>query len=196
MAKQAKSKASMKKEPRKSFKAEINIPEGFDVNIEKNKITMKKDSKELKRTVDKDIRVSKEGDKIILTAENARRNEKRKFGSTESHINNMIEGLSTHYEYELEICNVHFPITVTFDKSKSEFIIKNLLGEKYPRIIKVSKNVEVEIKNPHIKIKSYDLEAAGQAAANLEKITRVRNRDRNKFQDGIFITKKPGRSFL
>ena len=192
MGKQLKSKSEI----RKSFNIEIAIPSGFNVEVHGNTITMKKDSKELKKTIDGALKVSKDGEKIILSVKNARRNEKRRFGSAESHINNMVTGLNEGYEYDLEVCNVHFPITVTFDKAKSEFIVKNMLGEKCPRIIKVSKHVEVEVKNPYIKIKSYDLEAAGQAAANLEKITRVRNRDRNKFQDGVFITKKPGRSFL
>ena len=84
-------------------------------------------------------------------------------------------------------------MSVSFDKAKKEVIIKNMLGEKTPRIQKVSDRVEIEIKMPKITIKSYDLEAAGQTAADLEKMSKIRNRDRNKFQDGIFITKKPGR---
>jgi ribosomal protein L6P/L9E len=107
-----------------------------------------------------------------------------------THLISLFDG----FEYELEICNVHFPMTVSFDKAKSEFMIKNLLGEKAPRVLKTSDKIEVEIKAPHIKISSYDIEIAGQVAADLEKLARVRNRDRNKFQDGIFITKKPIKS--
>ena len=187
----------MKKTMRKDFEAEIEIPEGIEASIEAgNILAMKKVSNQLKRSIDEEMAISKEGSKIRLSVKKARKNEKRRFGTMKSHIRNMIDGLSNGFEYELEICNVHFPMTVVFDKAKKEFIIKNILGEKSPRTVPVPGDVEVEIKAPHIKIKSHNLEDAGQAAANLEKITKIRYRDRNKFQDGIFITKKPGRSFL
>jgi len=186
----------MAKKIRKDFAAEVMIPAGIEVEIHGNTITMKKGAHELKKVIAEQVDMKKDGDKIILQTKKAKRLGKRNYGSAKSHIKNMIEGLDKGYEYELEICNVHFPITVTFDKAKHEFIIKNLLGEKSPRIVYAKKNIEVEVKAPKIKIKSYDVEAAGQTAADLEKVTKIRNRDRNKFQDGIFITKKPGVEFI
>ena len=186
----------MAKRTRKDFAAEIIIPTGIEVEINGNVIKMKKGANELKTIISEQVDMKKDGDKIILQVKKARRMNKRNYGSAKSHIKNMIEGLDKGYEYELEICTVHFPMTVTFDKAKHEFIIKNLLGEKSPRIVYAKKNIVVEIKAPKIHIKSHDLEAAGQTAADLEKVTKIRNRDRNKFQDGIFITKKPGIDFL
>ena len=179
---------------KRDYSFEIEIPSEIKAEVNGNSITMKKDGKELKKEINEKIAVKKDGSKIVLQIKNAGRREKREFGTAKSHIKNMIEGLVRGYEYELEICIVHFPMTVTFDKTKKEFVIKNLLGEKCPRVIGVAGNVEVELKAPIIKIKSHDLEVAGQTAANLEKITKIRNRDRNKFQDGIFITKKPGKN--
>jgi len=186
----------MAKKTKKDLTAEIEIPAGIEATLEGRVITMKKDSNEIKRAVLGDVKVSKEGNKIILSVKKAKKDEKRAFGTIKSHVKNMIEGLTTGFEYELEICNVHFPMTVAFDKTKSEFIIKNLLGEKSPRILKTAGKIEVEIKAPKIKIKSHNLEYAGQVAANLEKVSRIRYRDRNKFQDGIFITKKPGVEYI
>ena len=182
----------MAKKKAKDFTFEIEIPAEIDASVSGSTVTMKKDGKELKKIVSDKLKLAKEGSKIILSVKKAKKDEKRDFGSAKGHIKNMIEGLMKGFEYELEMCNVHFPITIAFDKAKSEFIVKNLLGEKHPRTLKAGKDIEVEIKAPKITIKSYDLELAGQTAADLEKITRVRNRDRNKFQDGIFITKKPG----
>jgi large subunit ribosomal protein L6 len=181
---------------KKDYSVQIEVPSEIETTITNNLVSMKKNGKETKKIMNKLIQVTKEGNNIKVEVKNAGRREKREFGTIKSHIKNMIEGLMNGYEYDLEICIVHFPMTVTFDKTKKEFIIKNLLGEKSPRIIGVCGDVEVEIKAPIIKIKSHDLEAAGQTAANLEKISKIRNRDRNKFQDGIFITKKPGKIYV
>jgi len=181
---------------KKDYSFQIEVPSEIETNITNNLVVMKKNGKETKKIMNKLIKVTKDGNNIKVEVKTAGRREKREFGTVKSHIKNMIEGLMHGYEYDLEICIVHFPMTVTFDKAKKEFIIKNLLGEKAPRIIGVGGDVEVEIKAPMIKIKSHDLEAAGQTAANLEKISKIRNRDRNKFQDGIFITKKPGKIYV
>lgn len=170
----------------------IQIPAGIEFSLENNIIKAKKDKRELKVRIPREVIISIKGNQIEMTAIRGRKAERREVGTMLAHINNMIEGLEKGFVYELEICNVHFPITVLYDKVKKQFSIKNLLGEKNPRIINSFGDVEVEIKAPKIKITSYDVTAGGQTAANLEKITHIKNRDRNKFQDGIFITKKPG----
>jgi len=190
--------AKVQKTKRKDFTESLTIPSGVELKVEGRKIVARKDSKVVERFIDPIINVKIEGNSITLGVKKARRAEKRKLGTVISHLKNIFEGIEKAYEYELEICHVHFPVTVTYDKAKSEFAVKNLLGERSPRLIKATcpEKIEVEIKAPMIKIKSYDLEAAGQNAANLEKIARIRNRDRNKFQDGIFITKKPGKHLI
>lgn len=186
----------MVKNENKGFEELIEIPAGIEADIAGCTIILKKDSNEIKRDINKNVKVVKEGNKIILKINRMQKVEKKNLGTSIGHIKNMIEGLTKGFEYTLEICNVHFPMNVTFDQAKREIIIKNLLGERAPRILKVPGKVEVEIHAPKIKIKSFDINLAGQTAASLEKITKVRNYDRNKFQDGIFIIKKPGREYL
>jgi len=174
----------------------MEIPTGIEVLINGQIVTLKKDSKETKRILNREILVSKENNILILVTRDNKKEQRRNLRTLIAHIKNDIEGLTNGFEYELEICNVHFPMNVTFDKAKKEIIIKNLIGEKHPRLVKIPTEVEVEIKMPHIKLKAHNIEIVGQTAADLEKATRIRYKDRNKFQDGIFITKKPGKTYI
>ena len=82
-------------------------------------------------------------------------------------------------------------MTVKFEENKA--IIKNFLGEKVDRKVELPKKVEVKLDKDIITVTSVNKEVAGQTAANLEKITKVRNKDRRIFQDGIYIINKSGK---
>ena len=114
-------------------------------------------------------------------------------GTIWAHLKNMINGVGNDFVYELEVCNVHFPMNVKVDGDR--VIIKSFLGETTLREARIVGDAKVDIKGNKITVSSFDIEAAGQTAGNLEKATRLAGRDRRIFQDGIFITKKPGRSF-
>jgi len=175
---------------------EIEIPEGISVVIENHEIIMKKDSDELKRKLNVMIDVRIEGEKIIIEVKKATKTEKKIFGTTKAHIKNMIKGLSEKFKYKLQAASVHFPMTVSVDKSKNELTIKNFLGENTDRIIKLVPGVDVKVNKDIIEIESVDIEKAGQCAANIEKGARVKGKDRRVYQDGIYIIEKPGRVFL
>jgi large subunit ribosomal protein L6 len=165
----------------------IEIPENVEVSID-NGISIKGPKGELKREFPVDIR--KEGNNIIIEAKNATKNKKKIIKTARAHIKNMIKGVMEGYEYLLQICSVHFPITVTADKEKVN--IKNFLGETTPRKAKIVSGVQVKIEGDIIKISSPNIESAGQTAANIETATKIKNRDRTRFQDGIWIINKAG----
>jgi len=107
-----------------------------------------------------------------------------------AHLRNLFTGLESKYTYKLETCNVHFPMTLKQDKNL--LMINNFLGEKTPRKAVILSGVDVQLKGTQITLTSHDKEAVGQTAANIEKATKVRNRDRRVFQDGIYIVEKAG----
>lgn len=175
---------------------EIEIPEGINAVIENNEMIMKKDNDELRRRLNVLIDVKVEAGKIILEAKKASKRERKIFGTMKAHFNNMIKGLTEKFRYKLQAVSVHFPMNVSVDKEKNELVVKNFLGEKTDRIIKLIPGVDVKVDKDMIEIESVDIEKAGQCAANIEKGARVKNKDRRVYQDGIYIIEKPGRVFL
>jgi large subunit ribosomal protein L6 len=180
---------------RKDLREEIEIPEGINTSIENNEIIMKNDNGELKRKISPKVKTEIKENKIILDVKNANKNQKKMFGTMKAHIKNMINGLTEKFQYKLQVANVHFPMTAEHDKDKNELVIKNFLGEKQDRRIKLVEGVDIKVDKEIIELESIDIEKAGQCAANIEKGAKVRNKDRRIFQDGIFITEKPGRAF-
>jgi len=176
----------------KDLERVIEIPEGVSVEVSGNEFVVKGSGKELKRVADLGkIKAEVKDGKIVLTAKGATRRESKMIGTIWAHLKNMVKGVGEDFVYELEVCNVHFPMNVK--KEGDKITIKSFLGETTDRVSKVLPNVDVDIKGSKITVSSYDIEAAGQTAVNLEKATRLTGRDRRIFQDGIFITKKPYR---
>jgi len=169
----------------------VEIPLGVELSVSGDTIKLKKGSKELEKKFNvHKITLAASGSTLKISSENATRRESKMVGTIWAHVNNMIKGLEEEFVYKLEICNVHFPMNVKVEGTK--VVIKSFLGERTQRISKILDSVKVEISGNEITVKSHDIEAAGQTAANLEKATRLTGRDRRIFQDGIFITSKPG----
>jgi large subunit ribosomal protein L6 len=171
---------------------ELVIPDGISVVVEGNEIILKKGNNEVKRRLNNRIEVKVDGDKIIINSKKVSKREKKILYTIKAHIKNAFEGLTKAFKYKLQAVSVHFPMTLELDKGNNVLIIKNFLGEKKPRAIKIIPGVEVKVNKDLIEVDSADIEKAGQVAANIEKGSKIRNRDRRVFQDGIFMTEKPG----
>ncbi len=176
---------------KKEFFQEIEILEGIEIKKEGKKVIVKGPEGEVSKEFNwGKIKFENKDGKIILGHPSSTRNEKRMINTITAHLRNMMKGVKEKFEYKLKICSSHFPINVEI--KGNEALIKNFLGEKTPRKCKIPAGAEVELNKEIITIKSANKEIAGQAAANFEVTTKVRNRDRRVFQDGIFITSKDG----
>ncbi len=179
---------------KQEIKLEIEAPEGIEITSHESTITVKSGNIENSKKFNfKNIELKKSGNSLILHAKKATKKELKMINTIKAHVNNMIKGMKEPFKYILEIAYVHFPMTVEFNKEKGIFLIKNFLGEKKPRSCSILKGVDLEIEKNKIILTSFDRELAGQTAANIEKATNIKNRDRRKFQDGIYIIEKPGR---
>ncbi len=176
---------------KKAILEEVDIPQGVECSYEGKFLTCKKGNVELRREIAiPRIELFVKKDKIAFSSQRANKNENKKIASYIHHLKNMFKGLENKFVYKLESCNVHFPMTLKIEGDK--LAINNFLGEKIPRYAKILPGVDVQIKGNLLTVSSHDKESAGQTAANLEKATKVSKRDRRIFQDGIYITEKPG----
>ena len=178
---------------KKEFIQTIKIPEDVDVEIAGNMLKVKGKEGENTREFKTDRLIfEKNNDEIIIGDKKATKKEKKMINTIKAHIKNMIKGVQEKFEYKLKICYNHFPFTV--EVKGNEAIIKNFLGEKIPRKLKIPNGVDVKMEKDIIHIRSHNKELAGQAAANFETATRIRLRDRRVFQDGLFIIEKNGKA--
>jgi len=175
---------------KREYVEEIEIPSGIECEIKDRIIRFKKDSVQLEKKLSfLRTKAYIKDNKIVFECKSGNKKDYAIIKSYIAHIKNLFRGLNEKYVYTLEAVFVHFPMTLKVEGRK--LIINNFLGEKTPRYAEILPNVDVEIKGQKITISSHDKEAAGQTAANFERATKIRNKDRRIFQDGIFIVSKP-----
>lgn len=177
---------------KKDLIAEIRIPEGLSINVDNGMLTLKGKKGEVKKDFpDKKITVESRDNSIILKAGRFSKVKKKIIRSYAAHIKNMIRGGMEGHKYMLKICSGHFPMNVSVNKS--ELTVKNFLGEKVPRVLKLKEGAAVKVEGDKISVESASKEIAGQISADIEQLTRRTRYDLRIFQDGIYIINKDGK---
>jgi large subunit ribosomal protein L6 len=169
----------------------VEMPGGVTASYANGVLTVKGPKGEvLRKMMDPELKIGVENNKFRISCKLASRRHKRVINSFIAHVNNMIKGVQQPYQYRLKICSGHFPMNVSI--SGDQLIIKNFLGEKSPRTMKLKKGATVKVEGDIVLVESPDKELAGQVASDIELLTAKSNRDLRVFQDGIYMIEKAG----
>jgi large subunit ribosomal protein L6 len=167
----------------------IGIPENVEVNIDKGIVSVKgPKGTVVKKLLSPKINISVKDKDIVIESKKATKREKKMVGTFKAHIKNMIKGALENFNYKLKVCSSHFPINASVENN--QFVVKNFLGEAIPRILKLKEGVDVKIEGADITVESSDKELAGQTAASIERLCKIKGRDKRIFQDGIWMILK------
>lgn len=135
------------------------------------------------------IDLIQDGAGLIVRVDMPRRKQRALAGTWNAHLNNMIKGVTEGFTYNLKAFYSHFPMTLAVNGNT--FTVNNYFGERVPRTADILDDVSVKVNNKvEIVVSGIDKEAVGQTAANIERCTTVKGRDRRVFQDGIYLLSK------
>merc|ERR1712126_371311 len=109
-----------------------------------------------------------------------------------SHIKNMFEGLTLGYQYKMRAVYAHFPINCAITEGGSLIEVRNFLGEKFIRKVRMHPGVTVENskgQKDELILQGNSIDAVSQSAALIQSTT-VKNKDIRKFLDGLYVSEK------
>jgi large subunit ribosomal protein L6 len=170
----------------------IQIPEGVKVSIDGTNVSVSGPLGQSQRELwYPRITVKKNDSELIVDTDQPRREQLSMVGTFESHLKNMIIGVSKGYEYTMKIVYAHFPIQIKTEGNN--VMIGNFLGEKKARKASIKGNSKVTIKGDQVIVNGINKEDVGQTAANIQQATKIKRFDPRVFQDGIYVVERSGR---
>lgn len=141
----------------------INVPDGVDVRIQDDLITVKGPKGELKWNFSADMKVSMQDKTIVVERPSETKQVRSLHGTTRSIIANMVTGTSAGYQRILEINGVGYRAQVQGQK------ISFTLGYSHPVEFHLPDGItaEVDKKQTQLTLKGIDKQLIGQVAANI-----------------------------
>jgi large subunit ribosomal protein L6 len=167
---------------------ELKIKEGVTVEINGNEVETKGSLGSNKRKFnDALLKLTKKGDSITIDSIKdkvlAKKAAKAEV-SFKKELENDMHGVTEHFERKMKTVFAHFPITV--EVKGSDVLIKNLIGERYPRTSKIVGATKVEVKGQNLRIYGTSLDDVTQTSANIRQVCKMKNKDTRVFQDGLY----------
>lgn len=146
-------------------KKPIKIPEGVEVKIEKNKVTIKGPKGELSQEIRPEIKVELDNNEIKISPDKKQIKEVSHFwGLTRALLNNMVKGVTKGFEKKLEIKGVGFKASLEGD----ELVLK--VGFSHLVKIKSYPKVKLEVNKNEILVSGIDKQKVGELAAKIKRV--------------------------
>ncbi|WAM10853.1 50S ribosomal protein L6 [Mycoplasmopsis cynos] len=134
----------------------LTIPTGASVTVEGSKVTVKGALGTLEREFSPLISVVVEGNKITTVRANDEKITKQLHGTTNSHISNMLVGVSKGFKKDLEIKGVGYKAVL----SGSELVVS--AGYSHNVTLKVPTTVKVTVAKPtEVSVSGIDKQSVG-----------------------------------
>src|SRR5580765_1898527 len=147
-------------------KAPIPVPSGVDVAIDSGTVTVKGPRGELSRVIPGLITVRRDGDELIVERPDDERENRSMHGLTRTLVNNMVLGVTTGYQKELEIVGVGYRA-----EAQGPNRLRLALGFSHPIEVQAPDGIDFEVPVPtRILVKGIDKEKVGQVAANIREL--------------------------
>lgn len=147
-------------------KAPISVPQGVEVNVNGNVITVKGKLGELSQELSDAIKVTIEEGTLTLERASDSKPHRAQHGLYRALIANMVEGVSKGFTKELELVGVGYRASNQGQK------LDLALGFSHNIVLELAPEIKVETvsekgKNPIVKLTSYDKQLVGQVAAKI-----------------------------
>ncbi|TMN22393.1 50S ribosomal protein L6 [Lentibacillus cibarius] len=143
----------------------LEIPEGVEVNLDGNTVTVKGPKGELTRNIHSDMKVVINDNVLTVERPSEHKEHRALHGTTRSLIANMVAGVHQGFEKALEINGVGYRAQKQGDK-----IIVNA-GYSHPVEVEPVEGIEVDVpQNTRVVIKGIDKELVGAVAAKIRAI--------------------------
>lgn len=154
-------------------KKPITLPSGVELSVSsRNEVVVKGPKGTLTQGVDPDIKVSVDGNSVVVERPTEQKRHKALHGLYRSLISNMILGVNQGYKTNLELVGVGYKATANGQ------VLELSLGYSHNIFVALPKEVSVTAvtdkgKNPIVTLEGIDKQLVGQVAAKIRSLRKV-----------------------
>lgn len=142
-------------------KEPVVIPEKVDVKVDGAHVSVKGPNGALEYTFTKFVTIEKKDKEVLVNPIDQSKNARSLWGTTRTLINNMVVGVSTGFQKDLEFTGVGYKAAV-----KGKVLVLNL-GYSHPIDYNLPEGVSAKVDKNSIQLSGCDKELVGFAAAKV-----------------------------
>lgn len=167
------------------FETTFDVPQKVKVTLNKHMMLIEGPLGKVYKNFKKiPVELAVNDNKVLIKAINSRKKYYAIANTALSLIRNLCDGVINGYTIKMKIVYAHFPITV---KTKDKLVlVENFQGERAPRVAKIHGATKVVSKGDDITVTGPVLNDVTQTAAEIEAVTKVKNKDHRVFLDGVY----------